>query len=308
MASFLLGFHVTRSITRPLRDLKRAAHQLAFSDFHLRLETHSKDELADVGRDLMAAARQLEASYNALKRSNQDLERFAAAVSHDLREPLRTVTMFTQLLKADHESAFQGEASEYLKLISDAAFQMNRLIDGILQYSLVTSTQGHDLEDLPLYEVVRTAISNLRVAIDETGTTVHCGFLPVIRANRVQMEQIFQNLIGNAIKYRREGIPPHIEIEAREKGQDWIISVADNGTGIDPRYHERIFGIFRQLDRHSEGIGLGLAVAKRIIEQLGGSIWVESDGQNGSRFFLAIPRISSFNTRTADTEPEASMT
>jgi signal transduction histidine kinase len=300
LASLLLGFQVTRSITRPLNSLKRAAHQLASNDFHLSLETGSDDELAEVGLDVMAAARRLETSYNALTRSNEDLERFASAVSHDLQEPLRTTSLFAQLLEREHAATLSDKGAEYVRMIGEASIQMQRLLDGILEYSRVTSKEGHGFEQLSLQEVVNTALLNLHAAIEETGATVNCGALPWLQGNRVQMLQLFQNLIGNAIKYRREGVPPRIDIAARQQAGEWILSVTDNGVGVDPRYHDRIFDVFKQLDRRRGGIGLGLAMAKRIVEQHGGALWIESDGQTGSRFLFSIPGMEEKSTADAN--------
>jgi signal transduction histidine kinase len=272
-----------------LYQIKRAAHQLASADFRISLQTDSKDELADVGRDVTAAARQLEASYQALTRSNENLQSFASAVSHDLREPLRAVTLFAQLLKQDSSFAMTDRTKECIDAIIEASIQMGHLIDGILEYSRAASTDDSKLEELPLEDIVNTALSHLHVAIKETATLVSCGALPRVWGNRARMVQLFQNLIGNAIKYRRHQFPASVDITAQYRTGEWVLSVKDNGIGIDPRHQDRVFEEFKQLDRRKGGVGLGLSVSKRIVEQHGGVIWIESDGRSGSTFNFSIP-------------------
>jgi signal transduction histidine kinase len=284
LASLLLGVQVTRSITRPLYQIQRAAHQLASANFRISLQIGSNDELAEVGRDVAAAARQLETSYQALTRSNENLQSFASTVSHDLREPLRTITIFAQLLKRDSLSVLTDRAKECIDAINEASIQMGHLIDGILEYSRTASTEDLKVEELLLQDIVNTATSNLHAAIEETAAVVSCGALPCVWGNRVRMVQLFQNLIGNAIKYRRDEVPPRVDITARHRAGEWVLSAKDNGIGIDPRHQD-----FKQLDRRKGGIGLGLSVSKRIVEQHGGAIWIESDGRSGSTFNFSIP-------------------
>jgi signal transduction histidine kinase len=202
LASLLLGYYVTRSITQPLLALKRAAHQLAEPNFDLRVRTDANDELAEVGRDLLVAGSNLRASYSALQRSNADLEHFAHAVSHDLREPLRTIRLYSQLLERRHTTMPVSEVSEQISWIADAGRRMDELINGILAYSLLAHS-GNTLEELNISEVVETVLHNLQVKISESGAEIRVESLPRIYASRVQMIQVFQNLISNALKYRR---------------------------------------------------------------------------------------------------------
>lgn len=294
LTSLVLGVRVTKSIVHPLRRIKEAAHQIAARDFHLHLVTDSNDELAEVGRDLVIAARELEISYTALQRSNKDLERFAYVVSHDLREPLRTVSSFSQLLHRKAKDVLDADSLEYLAFVIEGAARMKRLIEGILEYSRFTNSEQHGFEKLQIASVVETVESNLQAAIEESGALVTCGPMPEVFGNRVQILQVFQNLMSNAIKYRRTDVRLKIHISAQQQPDKWLFCIEDNGPGIDPEHRVRIFDIFQQVsDRKAGGAGIGLAVAKRIVEQHGGSIWVESDLGRGSKFFFTLPRQSS---------------
>lgn len=289
LTALLLGYRVIRSIIQPMTALKQAAHQLAAKDFRLRLEITTEDELAEVGRDVLVAAKELEASYSALQRSNRDLEQFAHAVSHDLREPLRSVSVLSGLLKKNYGDRIGEEGSEFLKLILGATRRMHDLIDGILMYSRLSYSQSGEREEVEISEVIETVASNLQAMIAESGASVTAKGLPRVRANRVQMIQVFQNLVSNGIKYRRDGTMPRIEISARQSSKGPLFCVSDNGIGIAPENYSRIFEAFERVDEGHEGIGLGLATTKRIIEQHGGEIWVESDGVHGSCFLFSIP-------------------
>lgn len=296
LTSLLLGLLVTKSIVAPLRRIKEAAHQLAARDFNLRLVTDSNDELADVGRDLIIAARELEVSYSALKRSNNDLERFAYVVSHDLREPLRTVRSFSQLLHRKIKGILDAESSEYLTYVMGGAAHMNRLIDGILEYSRLANSEQHGFEDFAIAPIIETVQNNLHAAIEASGASLSWDSMPRVFGNRVQIIQVFQNLINNAIKYRKPDVPPKIHVSSRQQSGGWIFCIEDNGLGIDPEYHSRIFDMFQQVSsKKGAGSGIGLAVAKRIVEQHGGAIWVESHLGSGSQFFFSLPGRSSTN-------------
>ena len=284
-----LGYYVTRSITQPLLALKHAAHQLAVRDFDLRVWTNTNDEFAEVGRDLLVAGSNLRGSYSALERSNADLEHFARVVSHDLREPLRTVKLYSQILERRFAAALAPEASQHLTQIANAAIRMNELIEGILAYSRLTHSSG-GLDELSVSEVVEAALHNLQVMISESRADIRVEPLPRIYGSRVQMIQVFQNLVSNALKYRRNDVEPSIHISARREASRWVFSVKDNGIGIRSEDHQRIFDPFQQIEpSRAGGVGLGLATTKRMVEQQGGDLWLQSDGANGSEFFFSIP-------------------
>jgi signal transduction histidine kinase len=287
-----LGLSVTRGIVAPLSQLKAAAHQFAAGDFDITLRIGSKDELGDVGQAFVIAARKLHDSYATLRRSNEDLEQFAYAASHDLQEPLRTMSTFSQLLKERHGSSLTAEGKEYLAYVVDASARMRELIAGILEYSRLVSSENQQGEAVSSEDVVGIVLQNLQATIKQTGAVITYDKLPCVLGSRLQLTQLFQNLVGNAIKYRREDAPPRIHIFAREDNGMWQFCCEDNGMGIDARYQSHIFGMFKQLDRGGKGgVGMGLAIAKRIVERHGGTISVTSTVGKGSCFYFTLPRL-----------------
>jgi light-regulated signal transduction histidine kinase (bacteriophytochrome) len=227
----------------------------------------------------------LRESQTELARSNAELERFAYVASHDLREPLRTVTGFLGLLSRRHRERLDDEAREFVDLAMAGAKRMDSLIAELLEYSRT----GRSAEPTDLEAAWSVAVRNLSAAISETDAEVTAGPLPVVMADRGEMVQVLQNLLGNAIKYG--GPHPRIRAEAVRRGAEWEISVSDDGPGIDRRHHERIFVFLQRLHRQDEveGTGMGLAICKKIVEGHGGRIWVESDPGDGARFTFALP-------------------
>jgi signal transduction histidine kinase len=224
-----------------------------------------------------------------LTRSNKDLEQFAYVASHDLQEPLRAVAGFMGLLKKQHAAALSAEAREYIDFAVEGAERMQTLIHDLLAFSRV-GTRGGAFVPVDMKDAIAKALANLQAAITESNALVDCADLPVVNADLLQMTQLLQNLIGNAIKFRGQKTP-HIKIGARPSDGRWIFSVSDNGIGIDPQYFDRIFLIFQRLHTRTEykGTGIGLAVCKKIVERHGGAIWVESKPDEGSTFYFSIP-------------------
>jgi light-regulated signal transduction histidine kinase (bacteriophytochrome) len=231
----------------------------------------------------------LRASQTELARSNAELERFAYVASHDLREPLRSVTGFLGLLSRRYRDRLDEDGREFVDLAVDGAKQMDALIADLLEYSRVgrreTAPEAIDVE--AAWDV---AVRNLSAAIAESGAEITAGPLPAVLADRGEMVQVLQNLLGNAIKYRGDH-QPRIHVEAARRGDEWEISVTDDGPGIDPRHHERIFVLLQRLHRRDEveGTGIGLSICKKIIERHGGRIWVESAEGEGARFAFTLP-------------------
>ena len=224
-----------------------------------------------------------------LARSNRELEQFAYVASHDLQEPLRKIAGFTELLANRYKGTFDEKAESYMAYIVDGATRMRSLINDLLDYSRVMRST-RELADTDCSAVLSRVLRDLEPAIRESNTEIVSGPLPVIRGDQSQLGQLFQNLIGNAIKYRGVA-PPRVVINAAIQHDAWLFSVADNGIGIAPEFSERIFAIFQRLHTRAEypGTGIGLAVCRKIVERHGGSIWVESSAGTGSTFFFTIP-------------------
>jgi PAS domain S-box-containing protein len=227
----------------------------------------------------------------ALVRTNQDLQQFAYAASHDLKEPLRTVATCLQLARRDYSGkVLDQEAAKLIDVAVAGAQRMHALVEALLDYSQTGEVAESTLEAVPVTKVVEDAITNLRSAIAETQASVSLGPLPVVTANPVHLTQVFQNLIGNALKYRSDQ-PPRIKLSAAEQEQHWVFTVEDNGIGIQPEYQAQIFGIFKRLHgQEYPGTGIGLAICKKIVDRHGGAIWVESEPGRGSRFSFTLPR------------------
>jgi light-regulated signal transduction histidine kinase (bacteriophytochrome) len=224
-----------------------------------------------------------------LERSNRELELFAYVASHDLQEPLRMVASYTQLLARRYKDKLDADAQEFTAFAVDGAIRMQKLINDLLMYSRV-GTKGKPFEPIEGEEILRAVLSNLKIAIQESGAIVSHDPLPTIHGDPVQLIQVFQNLIGNAIKFRGSA-PPRVHVGVEKKERQWTFSVRDNGIGIDRQYFDRIFVIFQRLHTREEypGTGIGLAVCKKIVERHGGRIWVESESGKGTTFFLTIP-------------------
>ncbi len=224
-----------------------------------------------------------------LERSNRDLEQFASAVSHDLKEPLRAVAGYAALLQKRYGGSFDEKAEAYLAGTVDGAGRMQRLIDDLLSYSRVGS-RGGELKPTDAAAALTAAVANLRVVVEESGVVVTHDRLPTVRSDASQLVQLFQNLIANAVKFRGAGTP-RIHVGATHDAGEWRFGVRDNGIGIEQRFRERIFEIFQRLHPRSAypGTGIGLAICKRIVERHGGRIWVESEPGQGATFFFTIP-------------------
>ena len=230
---------------------------------------------------------ELELADAELRRSNDELRRFASVVSHDLQEPLRMVTSYLQLLQRGLTNLTEDQR-EYLGYAIDGGRRMSELIQDLLAYSRVSAGEP-TRETVDCTEVIGDVKRHLKAAIEESSAEITCGNLPRITADCSQIRQLFQNLIANAIKYRSDK-KPAVRIDSEKKGEQWLFSVSDNGIGIEPKYYQRIFEMFSRLhDGTIPGTGIGLAICQRVVERLGGRIWVESQSGLGSTFYFTIP-------------------
>ena len=224
-----------------------------------------------------------------LARSNAELEQFAYVASHDLQEPLRMVASFTQLLAKRYQDKLDADARDFIGFAVDGATRMQRLIADLLNYSRL-GTRGQPFKPTDCEAVLERVLGVLKLAIKESGAVIEHGPLPAVTGDEMQLEQLFQNLLANAIKFRGEA-PPRINVSAERSGNAWMFSVKDNGIGIAPDHTERIFMIFQRLHSKNEypGSGIGLAICKKIVERHGGTIWVNSEPGNGTAFLFTVP-------------------
>jgi signal transduction histidine kinase len=306
------GIFLVVGITRPLRKLMLGTDEIGRGNLDYQMDIRSKDEIGDlahafsrmsqdlkqtlVSRNELArevverkkAEEELKAALTELKRSNEELQRFAYVASHDLQEPLRMVASFVQLLEKRYRDKLDQDANEFINFAVEGTRRMQNLINDLLTYSRVGS-RVKAFQPVNLEEVLGIALNNLKVAVAESRAEVSHDPLPTVQADEGQITQVLQNLLSNAIKFRRDE-PPRVHISAKQEKDEWIISVADTGIGIESQYFERIFVIFQRLHgQEYPGTGAGLSIAKRIVERHGGRIWIESQPGHGSTFYFSLP-------------------
>jgi two-component system sensor histidine kinase/response regulator len=266
----------------------------------LRLR-RAERQLQEANTALHQANTSLASVNNDLRQSNEDLQQFAYFASHDLQEPLRQVTNFVQLISQTAATRLSAEEQAFLKFVVEGAERMEHLILALLSYSQLGHGERAEHSDVDLNAVLDRLIGDLRDRITEAGATITVGPMPLVVGDAVQLADVFQNLIVNAIKYRRPEVPLKIEIEAVQEGPaEAHISVRDNGQGINPAYHDLIFLPFKRLHgREIPGTGIGLAICRRIIERHGGRLWIESAQSEGTVFYFSLPTSSLKATRQA---------
>ena len=288
---------LSRTLARPLTEMSRAAREIAAGNLDHPLTLDSPDELGDLARALNRMAGDLRAHEEALRAEradlaakNAELERFAYTVSHDLKTPLVTILGFAGLAGTDLASGRSERVRQDLGRIVAAADKMHRLLDDILELSRVGRVVNPP-EDVPLREIVLEAIELAKGPLGRSGAVVDVApDLPVVRADRRRILEVFQNLVENAAKFTGGTPEPRIEIGTRQDGSERIVFVRDNGRGIEPRFLERVFNLFEKLDPAAEGTGVGLALVRRIVEAHGGRAWAESEGPgHGATFCFTLP-------------------
>ncbi len=248
-----------------------------------------KDEL----RVRLRAGQRIVALERRLAERNRELSMFSSVASHDLREPLRTISSFLGLFEKKYKGKLDQEADEYIEFIMDGASRMRTLISDLLAYARLEA-HAKDFEAIDMNSLVEEKLQFLARAIDECQAKITFDSLPTIEGDRTQLSQLLQNLIGNGIKYRAEGSQPNIHIDAVARDDTWVFSVADDGIGISEDHHETIFEPFRRLHgtgSHYSGSGVGLSICRKVVKRHGGRIWVESNEPQGSIFYFTIPRV-----------------
>ena len=320
IAMGLGGLVIARQVTKPIGQLREAAVTMGTGDLRQRIKVTTGDEIGQLAREfnrmavslsskeaqLRDYATQLEQKVEErtrelheseeelrktvadLERSNAELERFAYVASHDLQEPLRMISSYTQLLAKRYQGKLDADADDFIGYAVDGAKRMQQLINDLLAYSRV-GTRGKLFTPTDCETVFDTAVANLDISIEENKAKVTHDPLPTVMADEGQLVQLFQNLIGNGIKFHGRK-PPRVHVSAEQKKKEWVFSVKDNGIGIDPQYFDRVFIIFQRLHRAEyPGTGIGLAIAKRIVHRHGGRIWIESQPGKGSTLYFTIP-------------------
>lgn len=292
-----LALVITRTITSPLEQAVNFAKQIAEGKTNIEIKDYGDDELGQLLRAMKKMAQAIEQSEikltrraEELARSNADLEQFAYIASHDLQEPLRMVASYTQLLARRYQGKLDESADEFIAFAIDGVSRMKCLINDLLAYSRVGRGE-EEFKELDLNKILENTLRTIKEAVRESGAEIISEKLPSVRGDAIKLEQLFQNLITNAIKFRSKN-SPKIEISTKENETTCLISFKDNGIGIDPGYKERIFQIFQRLHGRSEypGTGIGLAICKRIVEYHKGKIWVESNSGDGSTFFVELAK------------------
>jgi signal transduction histidine kinase len=308
----VLAFGLRVAAIRPLSKLANEARQVAGGDFEHEVGRSGPREVRNLALDvdrmrerilyelsaLRAANVTLDSRTQDLQRSNSELEQFAYVASHDLQEPLRKVASFCQLLQRRYSGQLDGRADQYIEFAVDGAKRMQVLINDLLAFSRVGRIV-RERTPIPCASLLAQARTNLAEAIERTGATIEAGELPTVLAEGPLLTMVFQNLLGNAMKFHGD-LPPHITVEAVREADLWRFSFTDNGIGIKPEYAERIFVIFQRLHGKEvyPGTGIGLAMCRKIVEYHGGTIWLDTTVEIGSRFCFTLPVLPG-------TEPEA---
>ena len=278
------------AILRRIRRLGRLACSLEMGHLEARYGSEREgDELDQLGQAFDRMASVLQRRLDELARSNRDLQQFAGVVSHDLQEPLRMVSSYCDLLRRRYQGRLDADADRFIEFAVDGARRMQLLIQDLLAYARIDS-RGQPLTQIDMTNVCELALANLTLAIEESGATIRVGPLPIVLGDKLQLTQLLQNLFGNGIKYQRED-KPTIQLTAERRGSCWLFIVADNGIGINPKFADKIFEIFKRLHTRDEyvGTGIGLAMCKRIVERHGGEIWLDCGYRDGARFCFTLP-------------------
>lgn len=297
---------IARRIVNPIVELTDATRKVADGDLSQSMPKKSNDELGELTESFNSMTEELRKNRDELVKSNEyvkkqaeelldrynsDLEQFAYVTTHDLIEPLRMITSYTQLLKRRYRDKLDGDAEEFMVYIVEGVERMHVIINDLFEYSHIR-TNVSDFEQVDFLEVFEHVIHKLNKEITESGTTISYSNLPKTKAVYSNIVQLFQNLIANSIKFSKKDEPMKIDIQAEDLGEEWLLTFRDNGIGIDPIYKEKIFEIFKRLNKRDQyaGSGMGLAICKNIVERHGGKIWVKSELGLGATFYFTIKK------------------
>jgi len=297
---YILKGNLTRLVPAVERELREAvvrrkrrqaeeALQRSYEELEQRVRERT-EELNASKLELERLVGELERSNRELERSNRELEQFAYVASHDLQEPLRMVSSFMQLLERRFEQQLDDKARQYIHYALEGSQRMSQLISDLLMFSRVGRGTWNPAP-VNLNELFGQIRSNCRTTLEETGAVITCDELPVVQGEPSQLSQLLQNLLVNAVKFRRQDVTPEVHVSATRQGKSWLLAVRDNGIGIAPEQHQRIFVIFQRLHSRQKynGTGIGLAVCQRIVEFHGGRIWVQSEPGKGATFLFNLP-------------------
>lgn len=304
--TIIISIYVTRWLITPIVDLTEATRTVSGGDLNLTIKKSSDDEIGQLTDSFNLMTEQLRIKQEELVRSNEyiklqaeelldrynsDLEQFAYVTTHDLIEPLRMITSYIQLLQRRYRKIYDDEANEFMGFVVEGVDRMHNIINDLFEYSHIR-TDVKDFETVDVQEVIDATIKKLNKEITDSGATVTCEGMPEVRGVFSNMVQVFQNLVGNAIKFRQKDVPLTIKINCEDRPNDWLFSVQDNGIGFDPQYKDKVFEIFKRLNKRDDypGSGMGLAISKNIVERHGGKIWVDSRLGVGTTFFFTIKK------------------
>ena len=282
--------------THCLNEMVEILLQYTLMDFSQKMTISNKGDELDaialglntLGEELESHIDQLNSQAEELQQSNQRLDQFVYIASHDLQEPLKTLANYVNLFQEDYQDKFDKNSAKYLDVIKRATERMRLLIIGLLEYAQLGQKAG--VTDVDCNMLLEDVLHDMAFLVEESGATIEVGILPVVKATHSELRSLFQNLISNSIKFRKTDVPAVVKIEAKEEKDYWLFSIQDNGIGIEKEFHDRIFFIFQKLNNSKQyaGTGIGLAHCKKIVEILGGRIWVESKEGTGSIFYFTI--------------------
>ncbi len=291
----IITFQVIHSVSEPITKLKNAAFRISQGELNEQIHIKGKNELAELGNsfnDMSAALKNSfedqETQINQIKTINKELEQFVYVASHDLQEPLRTMSSYIGLIVELYKDKLDSDGIKYMNYVEDASLRMKTLIKELLDYSRI----GKELKitKVDCNKVVNEILMDFELVINEKNASFQIDKLPIINACDIELKQLFQNLINNGIKFNKKDTPPQIDIKVKEEKKYWQFSVRDNGIGMEKKYFERVFVIFQRLHNRKdyEGTGIGLAVCKKIVDLHNGEIWLESETNKGSTFYFTI--------------------